>query len=68
MKHVCYHILSDLHNEFLDSMEEVKNITKEWLSEGDAHFQVYKLSAEEVEPDEIILDEELVSLDEISIN
>lgn len=68
MKHVCYHILSDLHNEFFNTLEEVENSTKEWIRNGDAHFQIFKLSTEEVEPDEIILDEELVSLDEVSIN
>ena len=68
MKHICYHILSDLHNEFLNTIEEVKKSTEAWINEGDAHFQIYKLSAEEVEPDEIMLDEELVSLDEIRKN
>ena len=68
MKHVCYHILSDLHNEFMNSIEEIKTTTAKWLQEGDGHFHVYKLSAEEVEPDEILLDEELVSIDEISKN
>ena len=68
MKHICYHILSDLHNEFLNTIEEVKKSTEAWINEGDTHFQIYKLSAEEVEPDEIMLDEELVSLDEIRKN
>lgn len=63
MKHICYHVLSDLHNEFLDTLEEVKQNTQAWVSEGDAHFKVYRLSAVEVEPDEIFLDEELISLE-----
>lgn len=70
MKHVCYHILSDLHNRFFNTIEEVQESTKIWQTEGDDHFKIYKICTEdcECEEDAIILDEELISLDMIRRN
>ncbi len=69
MKHTCYHILSDLHDQFCNSIDEVKISTEKWEKEGDGHFKVFRICTEEqVDSDEIILDEELISLDEIRKN
>lgn len=68
MKHVCYHILSDLHNEFFDTIDEVKQSAANWQNEGDDHFKVFKISTEDSDSDEIILDEELIILEEIRKN
>lgn len=68
MKHICYHILSDKHNQFCDCIEEVKLSTERWEKEGDGHFKVYRISTEDSDSDDIILDEELISLDEIKSN
>ena len=68
MKHTCYHVLTEKHDKFLDSLDDARIIAEKWKSEGDSHFQVYKISTEEVGSDEIILDEVVVPLGEIFKN
>lgn len=68
MKHYAYHILSDHHNTFCDCIEDVKKSTEQWEKEGDEHIKIYRICTEDFDSDEIILDEELISLDEIRTN
>jgi dihydropteroate synthase len=59
MTHTCFHAIADHHNQYADSFEEARKITDEWVEEGDAHIQIYKISTDEIS-DYIDLDEELI--------
>ncbi len=69
MRHTCYHILSDLHDQYCSTIEEVKKATELWRREGDDHFKIFKISTKEgLDADELMLDEKLISLNEIRKN
>ncbi len=66
MTHTCFHAKADHHDQYVDSIEEAKNLVTEWSVEGDSHIQIFKLSADEI-TDYINLDEELVYLDNTNL-
>ena len=62
MTHITYHVLTDKHDQYLDSLEAAKDITTDWKNAGESNIKIYKITAEEVEPDVILLDEKPVQL------
>ncbi len=67
MKHIYYHVSTDKHNAYLDSLEDAKSIATKWNNEGDSNIQVFKTKKRE-EGDVINLGEESLSLKEIFKN
>lgn len=57
MSHICYHLVSENHNEFLNVLDEVRSSVKNWKSQGDKHIKVFKITTEDLGSDAISLDE-----------
>ena len=47
MRHIYYHVSTDQHNAYLDSLEEAKSIATKWNNEGDSHIQMFKTTKKE---------------------
>jgi hypothetical protein len=67
MQHFCYHIVTDHHDQYQNTLEETKNLVAKWKEEGDSDFHVYLITTEEVE-DVILVDEVCVQVDQIFSN
>ena len=63
MKHTYYHVSTDRHSEYLNSLKEAKSIAAKWKNEGDSQIKISKTKKKEY-GDTIFLDEEIIPLTE----
>ena len=64
MQHICYHIISDHNNQFLNSLSEVKSTVNAWKAEGESRIKIFKIVTEELGSDAINLEEEQLAIDD----
>lgn len=58
MSHICYHLVSENHNEFLNVLDEVRTKVNSWKEEGDKHIKVFRITTEDLGSDAITLAED----------
>ena len=58
MSHICYHLVSENHNEFLNVLDEVRTKVISWKEEGDKHIKVFRITTEDLGSDAITLAED----------
>jgi len=58
MSHICYHLVSENHNEFLNAIDEVRTKVSDWKGEGDKHIKVFRITTEDLGSDAINLKED----------
>jgi len=63
MKQITYHIVTDQHNQYLNTQQEVKNTIEQWDIDEDSNIKIFRIITEEIGYDEIELDEEIFALD-----
>ena len=68
MKHTCYHLISDLKNEFLSDLKEVKVKINKWKEDGEGHIKVFKIMTEELGSDAIDLEEKQLDIEHLNKN
>ena len=67
MTRIYYHISTDQHNTYLNSLEEAKRVAAQWGINGDSNIRIFKTTKKE-EDDEIDIVKELIPFNESSSN
>jgi len=63
MKHIYYHVSTDQHSEYVNSLEDAKSIAAKLKNNGDSHIKLFKTTKKE-KGDTVFLSEESISLNE----
>ena len=57
MTHEIYHVITKESNQFLSTVEEVRNLVSITKENGDKDIKIFKMTAVESDEDEILLSE-----------
>lgn len=68
MKHTCYHLISDLNNEFLNDLKDVKTTVKKWKEDGESYIKIFRIMTEELGSDAINLEEKQLDIEDLNKN
>lgn len=61
MTHTTYHVLTNKHDKYLNTLKDARKAAKQWKVDGDKSIKIFKITTEEViGTDEILLKEEAV--------
>ena len=63
MTQIYYHIASDQHSTYIDSLDKAKSIMADWEKRGDSNIQLFETTKKQ-EGDVINLNEKSISLNE----
>ncbi len=68
MTHEIYHLITDESDQFLSTIEEVRNVVSAHKQNGSSKIKIFKMTAEERDEDEILLSEIDIPQEELFVN
>ncbi len=42
MTHTTFHVLTDKHNKYIDTLQDAKKAAQQWKSQGDSKIRIFK--------------------------